>query len=163
MKNSERERERTRSKERIADGKEKRSLIYSRNCNSHRWVQSCHGCRVCRGFGWITKMSDPHAPIALDRVAIIGYGIPISIGGNPRLFRSAVGGIVFNLFRGRGAHFFPQNAYSRNRFCDNRSKVSSYSLFLVSFHLIVSFVEEVCEFLCEIHLTSIVARVCIPK
>lgn len=57
-------------------------------------------------------MSDPHAPIALDRVAIIGYGIPISIGGNPRLFRSAVGGIVFNLFRGRGAHFSPQKSPS---------------------------------------------------
>ena len=115
---------------------------------------------MCRGFGRITKMSDPHAPIALQPRCYYRIRcpcIPISIGGTTRLFRAAIAGIVFNLSRRRGAHpRVPRKVFHRKFL---RRSIPISSLFLASFHLISSYREEqLCRFLCEIHLTHRIDR-----
>lgn len=92
-----------------------------------------------------------------NRVAIIGYGVPVSRFPSEERRDFSIGGIVFNLSRRRGAHpRVPRKVFHRKFL---RRSIPISSLFLASFHLISSYREEqLCRFLCEIHLTHRIDR-----
>lgn len=127
--------EKPREKER--EGKEKRSLIYS------KLQFASVGVELSRLSGYVAASVELRKclihmlQLRSNRVAIIGYGVPVSRFPSEERRDFSIGGIVFNLSCRRGAHpRVPRKVFHRKFL---RRSIPISSLFLASFHLISSY------------------------